>query len=143
MVSLVPQICAIISSAWQGDEGRDFNDAYNFYDFDNGNNTGYADLGNLRNSDQNYVAFLSLWLYFILLSQLVPISLYVSVEFIRLGQSLLINWDGKMYDVLLDPTHLCVDCTTHVHHILTYPSWQHFVSAFSFASAVQHLAVHV
>lgn len=90
-------LCAIINSVWQGDEGRDFNDAYNFYNFDNGNNTGFADLGNLRNDNQHYVAFLSLWLYFILLSQLVPISLYVSVEFIRLGQSLLIDWDGDMY----------------------------------------------
>ena len=41
-------LCAIINSAWQLHGGRDFNNAYNYYNFDNGNNTGYADLGNLR-----------------------------------------------------------------------------------------------
>ena len=37
------------------------------------------------------------WSYLILLNTLVPISLYVSVEMIRLGQSLFINWDLGMY----------------------------------------------
>ena len=37
------------------------------------------------------------WSYLILLNTLVPISLYVSVEMIRLGQSLFINWDRGMY----------------------------------------------
>ncbi|XP_076803387.1 phospholipid-transporting ATPase ID-like isoform X1 [Clavelina lepadiformis] len=41
--------------------------------------------------------FLSFWSYIIILNTVVPISLYVSVEFIRLGQSLFINWDQKMY----------------------------------------------
>ena len=90
-------LCSIINSVWQLEGGREFNFDYNFYNFDSGNHTSYADLGNLRNDNRHYVAFLSLWLYFILLSQLVPISLYVSVEFIRLGQSLLIDWDGDMY----------------------------------------------
>uniref|UniRef100_H3CAA4 Phospholipid-transporting ATPase n=1 Tax=Tetraodon nigroviridis TaxID=99883 RepID=H3CAA4_TETNG len=35
--------------------------------------------------------------YVIVLNTLVPISLYVSVEFIRLGNSFFINWDRKMY----------------------------------------------
>uniref|UniRef100_H3C4D3 Phospholipid-transporting ATPase n=1 Tax=Tetraodon nigroviridis TaxID=99883 RepID=H3C4D3_TETNG len=37
------------------------------------------------------------WSYVIVLNTLVPISLYVSVEFIRLGNSFFINWDRKMY----------------------------------------------
>ena len=37
------------------------------------------------------------WSYLILLQTLVPISLYVSLEMIRLGQSLFINWDLRMY----------------------------------------------
>jgi len=41
--------------------------------------------------------FLSFWSYIIILNTVVPISLYVSVEFIRLGQSFFINWDLKMY----------------------------------------------
>lgn len=41
--------------------------------------------------------FLVFWSFLILLNTLVPISLYVSVEMIRLMQSLLIDWDEKLY----------------------------------------------
>uniref|UniRef100_A0A8C2C739 Phospholipid-transporting ATPase n=1 Tax=Cyprinus carpio TaxID=7962 RepID=A0A8C2C739_CYPCA len=41
--------------------------------------------------------FLSFWGYIIILNTMVPISLYVSVEVIRLGQSKFINWDLQMY----------------------------------------------
>lgn len=37
------------------------------------------------------------WSYFIVLNTMVPISLYVSVEIIRLGNSYYINWDRKMF----------------------------------------------
>ncbi|XP_059110179.1 phospholipid-transporting ATPase FetA isoform X1 [Peromyscus eremicus] len=37
------------------------------------------------------------WSYFIVLNTMVPISLYVSVEIIRLGNSYYINWDRHMY----------------------------------------------
>nr|XP_019584821.1 PREDICTED: phospholipid-transporting ATPase FetA-like [Rhinolophus sinicus] len=37
------------------------------------------------------------WSYFIILNTMVPISLYVSVEIIRLGNSCYINWDQKMF----------------------------------------------
>ncbi|MEQ2291993.1 Phospholipid-transporting ATPase ID, partial [Ameca splendens] len=42
-------------------------------------------------------SFLSFWSYVIVLNTVVPISLYVSVEVIRLGNSFFINWDRKMY----------------------------------------------
>ncbi|XP_060055211.1 phospholipid-transporting ATPase FetA-like isoform X2 [Erinaceus europaeus] len=42
-------------------------------------------------------ATLIFWSYFIILNTMVPISLYVSVEVIRLGNSCFINWDQKMY----------------------------------------------
>uniref|UniRef100_A0AAX7U1F1 Phospholipid-transporting ATPase n=1 Tax=Astatotilapia calliptera TaxID=8154 RepID=A0AAX7U1F1_ASTCA len=42
-------------------------------------------------------SFLIFWSYVIVLNTVVPISLYVSVEFIRLGNSFLIDWDRKMY----------------------------------------------
>uniref|UniRef100_A0A665U7V2 Phospholipid-transporting ATPase n=1 Tax=Echeneis naucrates TaxID=173247 RepID=A0A665U7V2_ECHNA len=42
-------------------------------------------------------SFLSFWSYVIVLNTVVPISLYVSVEFIRLGNSFFIDWDRKMY----------------------------------------------
>ncbi|KAK2818941.1 hypothetical protein Q5P01_024502 [Channa striata] len=38
-----------------------------------------------------------LWSYVIILNTVVPISLYVSVEIIRLGNSFYIDWDRKMY----------------------------------------------
>ncbi|KAM8872342.1 phospholipid-transporting ATPase ID [Synchiropus picturatus] len=41
--------------------------------------------------------FLTFWSYVIVLNTVVPISLYVSVEIIRLGNSFFIDWDRKMY----------------------------------------------
>ncbi|XP_035707626.1 phospholipid-transporting ATPase ID isoform X1 [Folsomia candida] len=43
------------------------------------------------------ISLLVFFSYAIILNTVVPISLYVSVEVIRLMQSLLINWDLKMY----------------------------------------------
>jgi len=43
------------------------------------------------------IAFLQILSNLIVLNTFVPISLYVSVEIIRLGQSMFINWDRKMY----------------------------------------------
>ncbi|CAN9513586.1 unnamed protein product [Ophioblennius macclurei] len=44
-----------------------------------------------------FSGFLSFWSYVIILNTVVPISLYVSVEVIRLGHSYFINWDQKMF----------------------------------------------
>uniref|UniRef100_A0A6Q2WWM1 Phospholipid-transporting ATPase n=1 Tax=Esox lucius TaxID=8010 RepID=A0A6Q2WWM1_ESOLU len=49
------------------------------------------------NQSASYRGFLSFWGYIIVLNTMVPISLYVSVEVIRLGQSKFINWDLQMY----------------------------------------------
>ncbi|XP_036385778.1 phospholipid-transporting ATPase IC [Megalops cyprinoides] len=49
------------------------------------------------NDSASYRGFLSFWGYIIVLNTMVPISLYVSVEVIRLGQSKFINWDLQMY----------------------------------------------
>ncbi|XP_053154211.1 phospholipid-transporting ATPase ID-like isoform X3 [Hemicordylus capensis] len=46
--------------------------------------------------------FLTFWSYVIILNTVVPISLYVSVEIIRLGNSFYIDWDRKMYFPLND-----------------------------------------
>lgn len=43
------------------------------------------------------IALLVFFSYAIVLNTVVPISLYVSVEVIRLFQSFLINWDEQMY----------------------------------------------
>ncbi|KYO35829.1 hypothetical protein Y1Q_0024441 [Alligator mississippiensis] len=49
-----------------------------------------------------YSGFLMFWSYVIILNTVVPISLYVSVEIIRLGNSFYIDWDRKMYYPLKD-----------------------------------------
>lgn len=50
-----------------------------------------------KDQEASYRGFLSFWGYIIVLNTMVPISLYVSVEVIRLGQSKFINWDLQMY----------------------------------------------
>ncbi|XP_005725705.1 phospholipid-transporting ATPase IC [Pundamilia nyererei] len=50
-----------------------------------------------KDQTPGYRGFLSFWGYIIVLNTMVPISLYVSVEVIRLGQSKFINWDLQMY----------------------------------------------
>ncbi|XP_051922125.1 phospholipid-transporting ATPase ID isoform X2 [Hippocampus zosterae] len=44
-----------------------------------------------------FSAVLTFWSYVIILNTVVPISLYVSVEVIRLGHSYFINWDQLMF----------------------------------------------
>ncbi|XP_027008475.2 phospholipid-transporting ATPase IC isoform X1 [Tachysurus fulvidraco] len=50
-----------------------------------------------QSQTSSYRGFLTFWGYIIVLNTMVPISLYVSVEVIRLGQSKFINWDLQMY----------------------------------------------
>ncbi|XP_014826545.1 PREDICTED: phospholipid-transporting ATPase ID-like [Poecilia mexicana] len=50
-----------------------------------------------RKHSAGFSAFLTFWSYIIILNTVVPISLYVSVEIIRLGNSFYIDWDRKMY----------------------------------------------
>ncbi|XP_015984076.2 probable phospholipid-transporting ATPase IM isoform X5 [Rousettus aegyptiacus] len=52
---------------------------------------------NEREKNPVFSGFLTFWSYIIILNTVVPISLYVSVEVIRLGHSYFINWDRKMY----------------------------------------------
>ncbi|KAF6738872.1 Phospholipid-transporting ATPase ID [Oryzias melastigma] len=49
-----------------------------------------------------FSGFLAFWSYIIILNTVVPISLYVSVEVLRLGHSFFINWDVKMYNSQTD-----------------------------------------
>ncbi|CAJ1071258.1 phospholipid-transporting ATPase ID-like [Xyrichtys novacula] len=52
--------------------------------------------------DASLSSFLTFWSYVIVLNTVVPISLYVSVEIIRLGNSFYIDWDRKMYHTKSD-----------------------------------------
>ncbi|RXN21326.1 phospholipid-transporting ATPase ID-like protein [Labeo rohita] len=53
-------------------------------------------------ANASLTAFLTFWSYVIILNTVVPISLYVSVEILRLGNSYFIDWDRKMYHVKSD-----------------------------------------
>ncbi|XP_067888832.1 probable phospholipid-transporting ATPase IM [Heterodontus francisci] len=48
-------------------------------------------------TNSSFSGFLMFWSYVIILNTVVPISLYVSIEIIRLGSSFYIDWDSKMY----------------------------------------------
>uniref|UniRef100_A0A8C5H312 Phospholipid-transporting ATPase n=1 Tax=Gouania willdenowi TaxID=441366 RepID=A0A8C5H312_GOUWI len=74
-------ILAIGNYLWELNEGSGFTVFLPRLD---GNNAGFS-------------AFLTFWSYVIILNTVVPISLYVSVEIIRLGNSFYIDWDRKMY----------------------------------------------
>ncbi|XP_039988198.1 probable phospholipid-transporting ATPase IM [Xiphias gladius] len=54
-------------------------------------------LWNEIQSSAVFSGFLTFWSYIIILNTVVPISLYVSVEVLRLCHSYFINWDRKMY----------------------------------------------
>ncbi|XP_066274027.1 phospholipid-transporting ATPase ID-like [Branchiostoma lanceolatum] len=75
-------ICAIACGVWESYVGQYFR-AYLPWEVFTNNPAEIASL-----------VFLS---YIIILNTVVPISLYVSVEIIRMGHSLFINWDSKMY----------------------------------------------
>ncbi|KAM5191914.1 phospholipid-transporting ATPase IC-like [Mantella aurantiaca] len=64
-------------------------------DIDRGNSSWYLYDG--YDYTPAYRGFLGFWGYIIVLNTMVPISLYVSIEMIRLGQSFFINWDLHMY----------------------------------------------
>ncbi|XP_061881093.1 phospholipid-transporting ATPase ID-like [Entelurus aequoreus] len=74
-------ILAVGNYCWELDEGSPFT----------------AFLPRQNGSDAAFSSFLTFWSYVIILNTVVPISLYVSVEFIRLGNSFYIDWDRKMY----------------------------------------------
>ncbi|XP_072050739.1 probable phospholipid-transporting ATPase IM [Amphiura filiformis] len=76
-------LCAIVAiacSIWESNYGDEYQ-IYLPWDFKN----------------PAIIATLVFFSYFILFNTLVPISLYVSVELIRLFQSFWINWDRQMY----------------------------------------------
>ncbi|XP_038076236.1 phospholipid-transporting ATPase ID-like isoform X3 [Patiria miniata] len=73
-------ICAIASSVWEANYGNAFQ-AYLPWEYD-----GPA-----------LIATLVFFSYIIVMNTLVPISLYVTIELIRMFQSLWISWDKAMY----------------------------------------------
>uniref|UniRef100_A0A673B9K0 Phospholipid-transporting ATPase n=1 Tax=Sphaeramia orbicularis TaxID=375764 RepID=A0A673B9K0_9TELE len=81
---LLASMCAILTignAIWEAREGSVFTV---FLPYEPGINA-------------SLTSFLMFWSYVIVLNTMVPISLYVSVEIIRLGNSFFIDWDRKMY----------------------------------------------
>ncbi|CAK8676704.1 unnamed protein product [Clavelina lepadiformis] len=82
LLFVLSMIAAILNSVWEADLGYKFQ-VYLPWD------------SSVPNPSMS--GFLMFWSNLILLNTLVPISLYVSMEFIRLGQSFFINWDRLLY----------------------------------------------
>ena len=90
-------IGSILNNVWleQGD-GLEFNDAYNWYFIKKeGKDSWWT---NQRFENASTISGLQFLSYLIVMNTFIPISLYVSVEMARLGQSLLISYDPKMFD---------------------------------------------
>ncbi|XP_038646502.1 phospholipid-transporting ATPase IC isoform X1 [Scyliorhinus canicula] len=70
---------------------------HTFWESEIGNVTQSWYLNDGKDYQPSYRGFITFWGYIIVMNTLVPISLYVSVEVIRMGQSYFINWDLQMY----------------------------------------------
>jgi len=79
-------VCAVVSAVWYAD------DIQNHFYLDDDPSTGQA----AKIGARNFAAF------YILFSVMVPISLYVSMELVKVAQSLIIWWDIQMYDPISD-----------------------------------------
>ncbi|TRY55627.1 hypothetical protein DNTS_008832 [Danionella cerebrum] len=84
LLALMCIILAVGNGIWENQTGSEFN---NFLP---------------REENTAFSAFLTFWSYIIILNTVVPISLYVSMEVIRLGNSYYINWDRNMYHARSD-----------------------------------------
>ena len=84
---------SLLNYTWLLQGGEYFNHAYNWYHLEKD-----SPFKNERFTNPSTIAFIQFPSYIILLGMIVPTSLYVSIEFIRLGQSILINADPKMLD---------------------------------------------
>lgn len=85
-------ICTVACGIWESYRGYDFQLYLPWDSF----------VSTDRNIGSTTISLLVFLSYLIILNTVVPISLYVSVEFIRSIQSLWINWDIKMYDEKAD-----------------------------------------
>jgi magnesium-transporting ATPase (P-type) len=76
--------------------GKEFRNAYNWlYRADDG--VFEKELGR-RFESSGVIAFLHFFSYIIVMNTIIPISLYICVEMIRGGQSMMIEWDEDMVD---------------------------------------------
>ncbi|XP_028399052.1 phospholipid-transporting ATPase ID-like [Dendronephthya gigantea] len=83
LLATICVFCSIMSAFWESETGRNFQIYLKWESF-------YKDSPAL-------IGVFHWPGYIMVLNTLIPISLYISVEIIRLGQSLFINWDSEMY----------------------------------------------
>ncbi|XP_052796931.1 phospholipid-transporting ATPase ID-like isoform X1 [Mya arenaria] len=88
-------ICTVASGIFESAINHNFQDYLPWESFVPGTSQGTKE-GSVEEG-ATVISLLVFFSYIIILNTVVPISLYVSVEIIRMGNSLLINWDGKMY----------------------------------------------
>lgn len=89
-------ICTVLSFVWEYVTGRYFTI---YLEWDSSIISNPEERGTRQIA---LIAFLEFFSYIILLNTVVPISLYISVEVIRFGHSMWINFDRKMYYVKSD-----------------------------------------
>uniref|UniRef100_A0A5S6R3N5 Phospholipid-transporting ATPase n=1 Tax=Trichuris muris TaxID=70415 RepID=A0A5S6R3N5_TRIMR len=87
-------ICAVLCGTWEWTTGKNFQVFLPW--------ASYVDHNNATTGTVVFIAFLMFFSYVILLNTVVPISLYVSVEIIRVCHSWWINWDKFMYHANTD-----------------------------------------
>ncbi|XP_064618888.1 phospholipid-transporting ATPase ID-like isoform X5 [Lineus longissimus] len=95
-------LCTICSGVWETLIGQNFQ-AYMPWDF---YIPGGPSKEGTKAAGATVIALLVFLSYIIILNTVVPISLYVSVEVLRMAHSFWINWDEKMYHAKTDtPAH--------------------------------------
>ncbi|KFD54817.1 hypothetical protein M513_04251 [Trichuris suis] len=87
-------ICALLCGTWEWTTGKNFQAFLPW--------ASYVDHNRATTGTVVFIAFLMFFSYVILLNTVVPISLYVSVEIIRVCHSWWINWDKFMYHANTD-----------------------------------------
>jgi len=83
LLAIICTFCSVMSYIWERETGKIFQSFLpweSFYD-----------------ESPALIALINWPGFIMVLNTLIPISLYISVEFIRLGQSLLIKWDIHLY----------------------------------------------
>ena len=71
--------------------------SYNHYTLYKKNKNYYKNFVPLDKDDITMDCFINFFTYFLLLNTLIPISLIVSIEIIKMAQGLFIHWDTKLY----------------------------------------------
>lgn len=83
LLALICTLLSVLTYVWENDTGRDFQQ--------------YLPWDSFMKDSPALIAVINWPGFIMVLNTLIPISLYISIEVIRLGQSWLVNWDLNLY----------------------------------------------